>query len=159
MPQSTDSFNQMSLAQIRQLFTQLDPPEHASLRGIFRGLFIGPAWFQKLGGPLLAVTGLGGWWGKDFDPEGRAINLVLRKGRYERIFPMFIVQQASHLDRKPGLALRYQADNPFPWPLILDELRRVDAVLVLGMTLVDVGPLRRLPLPFILQSRETVDGL
>jgi hypothetical protein len=159
MPQSTDAFNQMSLTQIRRLFTQLDPPEHASLRGIFRGLFIGPAWFRKLGGPLLAVTGLGGWWGKDFDPDGKAINLVLRKGHYERIFPMYIVQQASHLDRKPGLALRYQADNPFPWPLILDELRRVDAVLVLGMTLVDVGPLRRLPLPFILQSRETVDGL
>ncbi len=43
MPQSIDSFNQMSLAQIRRLFTQLDPPEHASLRGIFRGV-----WSERL---------------------------------------------------------------------------------------------------------------
>lgn len=159
MMASIDSLNQMSLAEIQRLFTQLEPPEHTSLRGIFRGFFVGPAWFRKLGGPLLAVTGLGGWWGKDFDSQGKAINLVLRKDRYERILPMFIVQQASHLDRKPGLALRYQADNPFPWPMILDELRRVDAELVLGMTLLDVGPFRRIALPFILQSREAVDGL
>jgi hypothetical protein len=159
MPHSIASLNHISLGEIRRLFSQLDPPEHSSLRGIFRGHFVGPAWFRKLGGPLLTVTGLGGWWGKDFDPQGKAVNLVLRNGAYKRIFPMYIVQQESCLDRKPGLALRYQADNPFPWPMILDELRRVDASLVLGMTLVDVGPLRRLPLPFILQSREAVDGL
>lgn len=43
MPQSIDSLNQMSLAQIRRLFTQLDPPEHASLRSVFRGV-----WSERL---------------------------------------------------------------------------------------------------------------
>ena len=131
----------------------------SSLTGIFRGIFVGPGWLRQIWGPLLAVTGLSGWWGKEFDPQGSAINLVLRKGRYERRFPMVIVRQASNLDGKPGLALRYREDNPFPWPLIVDELRRIDSVMVLGMTLADVGPFRRMAFPFVLQSREAVDGL
>ena len=149
----------MSLKAIHRLFTHLDPPEVSSLTGIFRGIFVGPGWLRPIWKPLLAVTGLGGWWGKEFDPQGNAINLVLRKGRYERRFPMVIVRRSSNLDGKPGLALRYRADNPFPWPLIVDELRRIDSVMVLGMTLADVGPFRRMAFPFVLQSREAVDGL
>lgn len=159
MIQSIDSLNRMSLKAIHRLFTHLDPPEDSSLTGIFRGLFVGPAWLRQMWGPLLAVTGLGGWWGKEFDSHGNAINLVYHKGRYERRFPMVIVHQASHLDRKSGLALHYRADNPFPWPLIVDELRRIDSGMVLGMTLADIGPFRHMAFPFILQSREAVDGL
>lgn len=159
MTQSIISLNQMSLTAIRRLFTNLDPPETSSLTGIFRGIFVGPGWLRQVWGPLLTVTGLGGWWGKEFDAQGNAINLVLRKGRCERRFPMMIVHQASHLDRKSGLALRYRADNPFPWPFIVDELRRIDSMTVLGMTLADIGPFQRMAFPFTLQSREMVDGL
>jgi hypothetical protein len=159
MTQAIDSLNQMSLRAIHGLFTHLDPPEVSSLSGIFRGLFVGPAWLRPVWGPILAVAGLGGWWGKEFDPHGNVINLVIRRGRYERRFPMLIVQQTSYLDHKPGLALRYRADNPFPWPFIVDELRRIDSVTVLAMTLADVGPFRRMAFPFILQSREALDGL
>ena len=159
MDQSIFSLNQMSLPAIHRLFSNLDPPEAGSLAGIFRGTFVGPAWLRPVWGPLLAVTGLGGWWGKEFDSQGNAINLVLRKGRYERRFPMHIIHQASHLDHKLGLAMRYRADNPFPWPFILDELRRINMTMVLGMTLADIGPFRRMAFPFILQSREMTDGL
>lgn len=149
----------MSLIAIRRLFFTLDPPERGSLRGVFRGIFVGPAWLRKMWGPLLVATGLGGWWGKEFDAQGNAINLVFRKGRYEGRFPMLIVQQTSRLDRKPGVEMHYRAENPFPWPFIVDELRRIDPGMLLGMTLVDIGPLRRLAFPFILQNWEAVDGL
>ena len=159
MIQSIDSLNRKSLTAIRQLFTNLDPPEVGSLNGIFRGIFIGPSWLRQIWGPLLVITGLGGWWGKEFDLHGKAINLVLRKGRYERRFPMLIVHQTSYIDSKLGLALHYHPDNPFPWPLIVDELRRIDSIMVLGMTLANIGPFRRMAFPFILQNREAVDGL
>jgi hypothetical protein len=56
------------------------------------------------------------------------------------------------------LALSYEADNPFPWPLIVDELRSIQPDLVLGMTITRIGPLVRLPLPFVLQPRESMEG-
>jgi hypothetical protein len=147
----------MSLPAIRRLFTSLTAPEASSLNGLARGIFVGPTWLRRMWGPLLAVTGLGGWWGKEFDLSSNATNLVFRDGSYKRIFPMFIVQQASHLDQKEGLALHYRPENPFPWPLIVDELRRIDSEMVLGMTLADIALFRRLAFPFILQSREALD--
>jgi hypothetical protein len=159
MTLSINSLNQMSLADFHRLFARLEPPQASSLSGIARGVFVGQAWMRSMWGPLLALTGLGGWWGKEFDTEGNAVNLVLRRGKYERRFPMYPVQQVSYLDYKNGLALRYQPENPFPRRFILDELRRIDATTVLGMTLVDIRPLRRMAFPFILQSREVLDGL
>lgn len=159
MTDPISSFNEMSLAAIRCQFGLLDPPASDSLHGLYRGVFVGPGWLLRLWPPLLALTGLGGWWGKEFDDGHHALNLVVRQGRYQRIFPMYPVRQVSYLDRRPGLALRYQKGNPFPWPLIIDELRRIDAQHILGMTLVDLGPLRRLAFPFILQAREALDGL
>lgn len=154
-----EKLNQLSLREIRQLFKTLVPPEANSLRGLQRGLFVGPGWLQRLWGPTLAISGLGNWWGKDFDDKGKAVNLVRRKGLIERRFPMYLVEHVSYMDGQLGLALRYQSGNPFPWPLIVDELRRVDETTVMGMTLVDFGPLRRLAFPFILQPRDNTDGL
>jgi hypothetical protein len=152
--------NQLSLADIRDLFRTLDAPSPDSLSGLYRGAFVGPGWLRSSAGPLLTITGLGGWWGKEVSPDaGRAVNLVRRQGEYQRIFPMYFVQQLSFLDGKPGLVLRYQKDNPFPWPIIVDELRRLDAETMLCMTLVDLPTLRRQTFPFILQSQEAFDPL
>jgi hypothetical protein len=153
--------NQLSVSSIRKLFKTLDPPDAAALHGLHRGRFVGPGWLRTSAGPLLALTGLGGWWRKEFSAtvSGGAINLVLRRGEYQRVFPMVFVHQPSYLDGRPGLALRYRRENPFPWPLILDELRRIDEDIVLGMTLVDRGALRRQPFPFILHRREALDTL
>ena len=68
MPQSNDSFNQMSLAQIHRLFTQLDPPEHASLRGIFRGV-----WSERLAGRLKGGHLAFFWLGLICDTTGTGI--------------------------------------------------------------------------------------
>ena len=62
------------------------------------------------------------------------------------------------IDGKPGLALSYEASNPFPWPWIVDELRSIQPDLVLGMTITQMGPLARLPLPFVLQPQESMEG-
>lgn len=154
-----ERLNDLSLLDFPSLFASLELPARGSLLGLYRGSFVGPGWLRWLAGPLLVVTGLGGWRGKDFDAQGNAINLVWRNGHYERRFPMHLVEQASFIDGKPGLALHYDKHNPFPWPLIVDELRSLPSGRVLGMTMVAVGPLKRLALPFVLESRESVDGL
>ena len=154
-----DQLNHLSLFAFRGLFSSLEPPKTSLMQGFFRGMFVGPGWLRRLAVPLLVVTGLGGWWGKDFSTEGHACNLVLRKGQFKRCFPMTLVEQASFIDGRPGLALRYAASNPFPWPLIVDELRCINQDLVLGMTMAKLGPLQRLALPFVLQPVEDIDGL
>ena len=150
-------YNALSLRQIQEKFTGLRPPEPGSMQGIQRGIFVGPGWLIPLWPPLLAISGLGGWWGKEIQADDTAINLVKRQGRFERRFPMYLVEQESHLDGKTGRVFRYQPDNPFPWSLIVDELRRIDERHILGMTLAEVGPLRRLGFPFILQQRDGLD--
>ncbi len=157
MVQTVDSLNQMSLRDIRKLFSSLEPPPESVLIGVFQGFFVGPGMLRRMWDPLLTLTGLGGWWGKEFNSPGNAVNLTFHQGRFERRFPMAAVEQISYLDRRPGLALRYRSDTPFPWPYILDEMRQIDAGLLLGMTLMDVGPFRKAAFPFVLQSWEAVD--
>ncbi|UCF28789.1 MAG: hypothetical protein JSW42_03640 [Chloroflexota bacterium] len=154
-----EELNRLSIREFPGYFASLSPPDSDILRGFFKGDFVGPAWLRSLAGPLLLITGLGGWWGKEFDTEGGAINLVWRKGKFSYRFPMRLSRQDSYIDQRSGLALRYAASNPYPWPWIVDELRSIRSDLVLGMTVATLGPLKRLPLPFILQPREGLDGL
>ena len=153
-----DQLNCLGLFDFRGLFAALEPPGAEDFHGCYRGEFVGPGWLRRLAGPLLVVTGLGGWWGKDFDGQGKAVNLALREGSLKRVFPMFLVEEESLIDGKRGLALHYEADNPFPWPLIVDELRIVAPQLILGMTMVRLGPLHRLALPFVLHPVEDERG-
>ena len=154
-----DELNRLNLPGFYELFAALPPPRAGDLRGLFRGIFVGPGWLRNASGPALGIAGMGGWWGKEIAADGSAINLALKRGSYERRFPMFFVEQRSYLDNKPGLALRYRAGSRFPWPLIVDELRQIEPGLVLGMTLADLGPLRRVAFPFTLLHQETWDGL
>lgn len=151
--------NELSLFSFPKLFATLDVPVPDRLQGLYQGEFVGPGWVRGLAGPLLVLTGLGGWWGKDFSPGGQAVNLVYKNERIERRFPMQLVPAVSYIDQKSGLALHYDRRNPFPWPWIVDELRSLGPDLLLGMTLVRFGPLRRLALPFTLAAREDMNGL
>lgn len=152
-----EQLNRLSLFEFPGYFSSLAAPRSNSLRGIYRGTFVGPAWLRALAGPLLVITRMGKWLGKDIDPEGRALNLVRTRGSIMQKFPMRLVERESLIDGKPGLALRYEDSNPFPWPWIIDELRSIQPDLVLGMTITRMGPLVRLPLPFVLQPRESMD--
>lgn len=151
--------NRLSLFAFKDLFATLQPPSPDALRGIYKGFFVGPGWVRVLVRPLLTITRMGDWRGKDFDRQGNAVNLVMHKGQIERRFPMSLEERASLIDGKPGLTLSYASTNPFPWPWIIDELRSLEPGLVLGMTMLKLRPLQYLALPFVLQSQEGIDGL
>lgn len=151
--------NSLSLKQFRELFVSLPVPDAASIRGVYRAAFVGPGWLRTSAGPALVLSGLGGWWGKEFSTDGTAINIVLRAGKFSTRFPMKLVTARSFIDGKDGLAVHYQAGNPFPWMYIVDELRQMDDGILLGMTLANVNGLRHLAFPFTLQFQEHGYGL
>jgi hypothetical protein len=137
-----------SLGDLRQLFTSLSAPE--SPTGTYRAEFVGPTWLRKLAPPALAIGGLAGWWGKEFAEPGRAVNLVRRGDTLARVLPMTVANRPSLLDGRPGITLSYPPGSPFPWPWIVDEVRRLEAEAFLCMTVVNVRWLPRLVFPFLL---------
>lgn len=151
--------NILSLKQFRDLFVSLPIPQPTSIRGVYRAAFVGPGWLRSSAGPALALSGLGGWWGKEFSTDGTAINIVLRAGKFSTRFPMKLVSATSFIDSKEGLALHYQSGNPFPWMYVVDELRQMNDGSLLGMTIANVNGLRDLAFPFTLQHQEQGYGL
>jgi hypothetical protein len=146
------ALNCLGLFEFPRLFAALEPPAPDILRGVFKGSFVGPRWLRGLAGPLLAVTGLGSWWGKDFDQQGNAVNLVLRQGQIQRRFPMLLKEEVSRLDKRPGQSLYYAPQNPLPWPWIVDELRILQPDLLLGMSMLRPPAFKWLALPFVLEA-------
>jgi len=159
MSRRINELNQLKLSDFPDLYSALKAPDIHALSGYYRGSIVGPAWFRSITKPLLAITGLGGWWGKYFKGDGNATNLVERGTGLQRRLPVKLVNTISMVDKKPGLALQYLPDNPFPWPYIVDELRQVEPGVLLGMMFVNVGMLRRLAFPFLLQAQEMLNGL
>lgn len=159
MSEKIKELNQHKLRDFPNLYRTLSIPDSAALSGYYRGSIPGPAWFQSIVRPLLAISGLGGWWGKYFDGDGNGTNLVEREGRLQQRLPVRAVNITSLVDSKPALALQYLPDNPFPWPFIVDELRQLEPGLLLGMMVVNISFLRRLAFPFLLQTQERVHGL
>jgi hypothetical protein len=151
--------NNQSLASFGSLFKTLTAPTVASITGAHRSEFVGPWWLRQIAGPGLAPLGLGGWWGKLFDDQGEGMNIVHRRGQLATIMPVKLVETNSLIDGRMGLAVTYPRDSRFPWPWVVDELRRIDERCLLGMTLVIKRPLNRIGLPFLLHAREIPDGL
>ena len=145
--------NQVPLRRFRNLFASLDVPDVNHLAGKYKGTFVGPAWVRWLVKPLLWITGLGGWWGKDVDASGKAINIVLRKGKFPTHFPMEFIREKSQIDGTLGMTLYYQKGNPFPWMFIVDEMRQLDEITLLGMSHLNIPGLRWFALPFVLQKQ------
>lgn len=146
--------NHMSFNYFRGLFASLAIPVPDTLPGLYQASFVGPAWLRNSAGPALQLSGLGGWWGKQFALDGSATNLVLRDGALGTRFPMKLVSARSFIDGRMGLALHYQPGSPLPWPYVVDELRRIDAGNLLGMTIINMPGLRGLAFPFILQKSD-----
>ena len=142
------------LSSFKPLFTTLAPPALASLQGVYRGQFTGPLWLRLTAAPSLVLAGLGGWWGKTFPGDATGLNLVLRHGRLQPCFPIRLALLPSLVDGKPCLAVHYTAECPFPWPHVIDELRCLDDTCLLGLTIINLGFLRRLAFPFLLTPQE-----
>jgi hypothetical protein len=138
------------IAYFKPLFSSLPPPTIQSIHGVYRGQFTGPAWLCLSATPSLALAGLGGWWGKILPGDGTGQNLVLRQGKLYRRLPIRLVTIPSLVDGKLGLTVQYTSECPFPWPHVIDELRRLDEKTLLGLTIVNLGLLRRLAFPFLL---------
>lgn len=64
---------------------------------------------------------------------------------------MKLVRASSFIDGKEELALHYKPGNPIPWPFVVDELRRIDENILLGMTIANLRGLRGLAFPFVLE--------
>ncbi|MEI7846081.1 MAG: hypothetical protein WCK35_09785 [Chloroflexota bacterium] len=160
---SIAEMNTMKLKQFRNLFASLSIPDPAFLTGVYRAAFVGPAWLRSSAGPALALSGLGGWWGKEFTADKTAINIVVRSGAlshnqelglFHKLFPMELVTARSFIDGENGLSLHYLPGNPFPWMYVVDELRSLDQDSLLGMTIANLPGLRGLAFPFILRKNE-----
>jgi hypothetical protein len=145
-----EQLRRASLAQINRLFRQLPASRPATRQGFFRARFIGPGWLRASAGPSIALSGLRGWQGKRFIDAQQATN-VLQGGREK--LQMRCVEARSLVDGRLGTALRYAADAAPPWRWVCDELRELDDNTLLGMTVVDLPLLRRLPMPFLLQRQ------
>lgn len=138
------------LSYFKPLFATLSPPAVPTLKGVYRGQFTGPAWLRASAPSSLALAGLSGWWGKIFPGDGTGHNLVLRQGKIQRRFPIRLVALLSLVDSQPGLTVQYTSGCPFPWPHVIDELRCLDETCLLGLTIINLGFLRRLAFPFLL---------
>lgn len=102
--------------------------------------------------PGIALLGLPGWWGKRFDGHRGAVNLLYRNGQFEERLPMQLQNIKSYIDGKSGIGLLYSPSAPIPWPWVVDELRILDGETLIGMTIANLGPLRKLAFPFILNK-------
>ena len=145
-------YNRLSLTEFQEYFSTLAIPDLATLPGKYRAAFVGPGWLRASAGPALALSGLGGWWGKEIYPDETAINIVLRAGTFSKCFKMKFIQEKSFIDSRSSITLHYQPGNPFPWMYIVDEIRQVDGQTLLGMTLANLRGLRGLAFPFILEK-------
>ncbi len=140
----------------RDRFASLAPPACGSLRGRFQGQLVGPAWFRYGARALLAVLGMRGWWGKEFDAEGRGVNLVRRGKDLRPAVPLALREGRSYVDGRQGVRVEYPPECPRRWRLFVDELRWWDDETVLAISHVKLPLLRRLTLPFVLHRFEPV---
>jgi hypothetical protein len=140
-----------SFRHYREIFASSDLPEEVD--GVWQGEPVGPGWFVTLAGPSLAIGGLGGWWGKDFDGEGGVDNIVERGGAFRRTLRGAVQQADSLVDGRSCLRIVYPQGSGLPWIWIVDELRQVGEGELLGMMVLSISWLPHLALPFVLHAR------
>lgn len=144
------SLNRQSLGSFQAQFVTLQAP--VVVQGVYKAEFVGPAWLRWMAPKGLWVLGMGGWWGKDLAADGTGINLLQRGDTITRRFPVQVALAPSRVDKRPCLVVTYPTVNPWPWPSVVDELRQLDEQTLLGLTFFKIGPLARLPLPFLLHK-------
>ena len=155
--QSAD-FNQLSLPSFKSLFAHLLPPQSSELKGIYQAEFVGPFWLRKTAGPFLALASFKGWWGKQFGGVEQGVNLFFRSGKLLALHPFTLTIMPSLVDDKPSVVIRYAPNAPFPWYFAQDELRWFDdaRTMLLGLTILNKGILRRLAFPFLLHPCDDI---
>ena len=141
-----------SVRHYKEQFAALDPPE--ALEGVWQGEPVGPGWYLALAGPSLAIGGLGGWWGKDFDGQSGIDNILERDGSFRRTLRGEVRRADSLVDGKPCQRIKYPRGSRPPWTWVVDELRQVGEGKLLGMMVLNIGWLPNLAFPFSLHAEE-----
>lgn len=149
---STSRVSQLSIGKLKQVFRAASPVNAQELTGFYPGLPAGPWWFRLNSKPTMALTGFGGWLGKQFLGNDKAVNLFQTPQGKEQRFPMTFTRRASHIDGKDVLVLLYPSDARAPWCWVTDELRRTEDGNILGMTFVEAPVIRHMVFPFVLLS-------
>lgn len=147
--------SRLGLAELKRVFQQARSLDGAQLRGFHAGIPAGPWWFQLGSGPTMALTGFGGWQGKQMLGQGRAVNLFATATGIDQRFPMTLGRRASWIDGMDTLVLNYPADARAPWRWVTDELRGLPDGRLLGMTFVDRPLIRHTVFPFVLTPART----
>lgn len=142
--------HRLSIRKLKQIFREARPVEARELSGFYPGTPAGPWWFRLNSGPTLALSGFGGWLGKQFLGKGKAVNLFQAGNATEQRFPMTLARNPSQIDGKDTLVLLYPSGARAPWCWVTDELRRTDDGRILGMTFVNAPLLRHMVFPFVL---------
>jgi len=145
----------LSIGKLKQVFRDARSVDANELTGFYPGQPAGPWWFRANSGPTLALTGFGGWLGKQFLGNGRAVNMFQTGQGTAQRFPMTLARKPSRLDGKDTLVLLYPADARAPWCWVTDELRRTADGHILGMTFVEAPLVRHLVFPFVLTPRQS----
>ena len=139
-----------SFRHYREQFASLEPPE--TLAGVWQGEPVGPGWYRALAGPSLAIGGLGGWCGKEFDGQGCIDNLLQRDSALRQTLRGEVARAESLVDGKPCLRIVYPQGSRLPWTWIVDELRQAGEDELLGMMVLNIRCLPHLAFPFALHA-------
>lgn len=151
-----------TVSRLRARWTAATCPEPGELAGDWRAEFVRP--LTRVAPVGLGLVGLPRWHGKRFRVTGTGVQGVnlLRAGGFGgtvETLPMAVRTGPSYADGAPALLVAYRPDGPRPWRWVRDELRMLEPGVLVGLTFVDVGPLRRLPgTPFLLTADAAAAG-
>lgn len=132
-----------SIRDFTTAFRAAPEPTLDLLVGRHRAVLGGPAWLRHPAKAIMDLTGLPGWWGKEFSaPEDRpdtlrGHNIVAVDGELRPSLPMRARLGPSRVDGRTALLLTYPPQTPrFPWHATTDEVRQVGEGLLLGLSFV-----------------------
>lgn len=140
----------LSAAELRRRFADLPAPQPSRLPGRWRIElpFAGP--LRLVLRATLALAGLGGWIGKQFDGADRGVNLVRRGHLVGSTLPMALSLEPSGFDRKPALVARYPRPTRWPWHRVTEEMRALDDDTLVDLIDVALPLIRRQRIPLLL---------
>lgn len=146
----------MNAVTLVRSWSKLPAPSLEQVTGDLRAEFVPP--LRHVAPVGLGLLGLPRWHGKRFWRAGghlAGVNLLRPHGGAvppaDLVERLAMTAQLAHgvADGRPAVVITYESSAPRPWRWVRDEVRQGDGVLV-GMSYLERGPLRRLGMPFLL---------
>lgn len=141
---------------LKQMYSSLQPVE--SLQGVYKADIPGPRILLPFKYLFLRLSGLPGWFGKDFKGEF-ALNMLQQKNRLVRGPKMLLAQKPHKTDQRTGLVATYHHDAPWLWRRCTDEFRHLSEDTILGVSYFNVPGFRNRPILFMLHKQEGHKGV